>query len=411
MSRSAGNPRRTLALLAVIALVALGAAWLVLYSRPTAPVSLAPASFASLEGWRQAGPGAALAAFRRSCSVILKLPPTRAMGGIGYAGQARDWQPVCAEAASVQDTAARGWFEARFAVLQIVARENPDGLFTGYYEPALYASRTRHGAYVSPIYGQPTDLVTADLGLFHPDLAGRHLTGRVVGSKFIPYPARAQIDREGLASAPVLLYANDPVAVFFLHIQGSGRVFLDTGGALRLAYAGQNGRAYTPVGRVLIARGALTRAQMSMQAIRGWLQTHPAGARALMESDESYVFFRELPTGDPALGSPGSEGVPLTPGASVAVDQAVHPLGIPMFVTATVPDADPARADRRFARLCVAQDTGGAIKGGVRADIFWGFGAAAESIAGRLKSPGKLYVLLPRALAARLSPGRSGGSS
>ncbi len=214
----------------------------------------------------------------------------------------------------------------------------------------------------------------------------------------MPLPARAEIDAEGLGDTPVLLYANDPITVFFLHIQGSGRARLDDGSMIRLAYAGQNGRPYTPIGRVLVEKGKLDREHMSMQSIRAWLEGHPGAARQMMESDASYVFFRELPIGDPQLGSPGSEGVSLTPETSIAVDPAIHPLGIPMFVATHAPALDPARPPLTFARLCIAQDTGGAIKGSLRVDIFWGYGTRAESLAGRMKSGGNLYVLLPKHL-------------
>jgi membrane-bound lytic murein transglycosylase A len=278
------------------------------------------------------------------------------------------------------------------------------GLFTGYYEPEIRASRSRHGEFQSPIYGLPPDLVTVDLGLFHSDLAGRHITGRIEGHTLQPYLTRLQINQQGLGATPILLYADDPIAVFFLHIQGSGRARLEDGSMLRLAYAGQNGHPYTPIGRTLIAQGALDRAHMSMQAIAAWLRANPGTADWMMDSDASYVFFRELPVGDPTLGSPGSEGVPLTPVASLAVDTSVHPLGVPVFIATSAPDADPRKPARVFNRLFVAQDTGGAIKGIARADIFWGFGPAAEAIAGRMKSTGRFYVLLPKGVAARVAP-------
>lgn len=290
-------------------------------------------------------------------------------------------------------TSARRWFESSFAPFVVSAGRDRQALFTGYYEPEIQASRTRQGGFQTPIYGAPRDLVTANLGLFRKELAGIRIYGHVTAARFVPFPPRAKIDADGLSDAPVLLYANDPVAVFFLHIQGSGRARLDDGSMLRLAYAGQNGWPYTPVGRVLIAKGALNRAQMSMQAIRAWLRVHPAEARTLMESDESYVFFQEAPIGDPGLGSPGTEGVPLTPEGSIAVDPSLHALGVPMYAVAETPV---------FSCVCIAQDTGGAIKGPARADVFWGFGPRAESIAGGMKSNGSLYVLLPKALAARI---------
>ena len=369
------------------------------------PLILTRVAFTSLPGWQTGNAAVALAAFRRSCTGLLRLPPDKPMGGAGYAGTAGDWRSAC-KAISTQpgEATARKWFELTFAPFAVSAKPDRTAVFTGYYEPEIRASRTRHGNYATPIYGTPRDLITANLGVFRRDLAGIRVSGHVVQQQFVPFPARAEIDSAGLGDAEVLLYANDPIGVFFLHIQGSGRARLDDGSMLRLAYAGQNGRPYTPIGRALIAKGDIDREHMSMQAIRIWLANHARNARALMESDESYVFFRELPIGDPRLGSPGTEGVPLTPEASIAVDPAFHALGIPMYVVAQAPADDAHGQSFRFAHLCVAQDTGGAIKGGARADIFWGFGARAESIAGRMKSGGNLYVLLPNSLAARIGP-------
>ncbi len=356
--------------------------------------------FNALPGWTASNAGAALAAFRRSCAVLLREPPSQKMGGIGYAAQVGDWRQVCTAAGTVPPgtAPARAWFEEWFAPFKLHAGTAHEALFTGYYEPEIASSRTRQGSFTTPVYGLPRDLVTADLGQFRPELSGERITGRIEGSKLVPLPVRAQIDTKGLNDAPALLYARDPVSVFFLHIQGSGRASFEDGTVLRLAYAGQNGHPYTPVGRVLIKSGEIDRTQMSMQAIRAWLHAHPVQAQRVMESDESYVFFRELPIGDPKLGSPGSEGVPLTPRTSIAIDPAMHPLGVPMYLTTQAPAPNPAEPPKAFACLCIAQDTGGAIKGGLRADTFWGYGAEAESIAGRMKSAGSFYVLLPKSL-------------
>jgi membrane-bound lytic murein transglycosylase A len=387
----------------VVILLAAAGVFIWFSTRPKAPrgPELAQSAFASLPGWKTGDATRAIASFRRSCGVILRLPPDRAMGGSGYAGTAGDWRGVCSSLPPSADrAAARRWFESAFVPFAVNA--NDEALFTGYYEPEIHASRTRHGMYTTAIYGVPRDLVTADLGLFRKALAGMRISGRIANAHLVPFPARAEIDAAGLSDAPVLLYANDPVAVFFLHIQGSGRAQLDDGSVRRLAYAGQNGRPYTSIGRILIANGALDRSRMSMQAIRAWLLSHPKDAQAVMEGDQSYVFFHEAPIGDPNLGSPGTEGVPLTPEASIAVDPALHALGVPMYVVAEAPGADMRHEPADFARLCIAQDTGGAIKGPARADVFWGFGARAESIAGRMKSGGSLYVLLPKTLAARV---------
>lgn len=403
--RKPAQSRWSILLAVLVVIVAAGIGWwLLLQPVLPGPLRLAPVSFVSLPGWSSSDHGPALAAFRRSCDVLLREPPSQKMPGAGYAGQVGDWRQVCGAAGTAPSDAkgARIWFENWFAAFELYAGAQHEALFTGYYEPEIAASRTRNGAYATPVYGLPADYVVADLGLFRPELAGIRVAGRVVDNRLIPFPVRAQIEAEGLDDAPVLLYARDPVGLFFLQIQGSGRARFEDGTHLRLAYAGQNGRPYTPVGRVLIENGEIDRAHMSMQAIRGWLLAHSQEAQRVMETDQSYVFFRELPLGDPALGSPGSEGVPLTPQRSIAVDPAIHALGVPMFLATDAPAPDPAKPLRPFVTLCIAQDTGGAIKGGLRADVFWGYGADAESVAGRMKSQGRFYVFLPKSMVGRI---------
>ncbi len=367
-------------------------------------MGLAQVAFSALPGWQTNDPQPALAAFRRSCNALVRRSPAQPMAGTDYAGQVRDWTGVCADSKQLINgaPAARAWFESRFAVFRLREGTVDQALFTGYYEPEIRGSRVAHGAYATPVYGLPRDLVTFDLAQFGRDLPDLRLVGELAGQRVVPFPSRATIDAEGLSDAPVLLYAADPVSVFFMHIQGSGRARLENGAMLRLAYAGQNGRPYTPVGRTLIEKGVLDREHMSMQTIRDWLESNPARAREIMEADQSFVFFRELPIGDPALGSPGSEGVPLTPEASLAIDPTIHPLGAPMYVATMRPAIDARKPDRPFDRLLIAQDTGGAIKGTMRADVFWGFGTDAGSIAGRMQSEGAFFVLLPRSLAVHL---------
>ncbi|HLY07394.1 MAG TPA: MltA domain-containing protein [Rhizomicrobium sp.] len=405
--------RRWAAALIAIVLVAAGVfVWFFTRLNPSGTFALARTDFAALPGWKGSDVVRTQAAFRRSCSAILRMPPDREMGGSGYAGTAGDWRSACVSLPKSSDRlAARTWFESAFTPFAVRTDWAREALFTGYYEPEIQASRSRHASYQTPIYGPPPDLAIADLGLFRKELAGVRIYGHVVGAHFVPFPPRGEIDATGLGGAPVLLYANDPVSVFFLHIQGSGRARLDDGSMLRLAYAGQNGRPYTPIGRVLIGKGDLDRAHMSMQAIRAWLSGHPAEARAVMESDESYVFLREAPIGDAGLGSPGTEGVPLTPEASIAVDPSLHALGVPMYVVSEIPPVGMHGRPAPFEALAIAQDTGGAIKGPARADIFWGFGPRAESIAGGMKSGGSLYVLIPKALAARIGPRFEAGQS
>jgi membrane-bound lytic murein transglycosylase A len=356
-------------------------------SAPPPALRLERASFHQLPGWDEARLDAALASFRRSCAVLRGRADTAAMTGAGYGGRVADWRAACV----APGAEGRSFFEAHFTPFAVLGVG--DGLFTGYYEPQIRVSRSKGGAFQTPIYGLPPDLVRADLGAFVPALKGQHITGRLQDHSLVPYGDRAAIAADGIA-APPLLYTDDPVALFFLQIQGSGRALLPDGTVLRLAYAGDNGRPYTAIGRVLIEQGALTREAVSLQSIRAWLKAHPERAQAVMDADRSYVFFREAPLGDPALGSPGTLGVPLTPQASLAVDARLHPLGAPFYVAADGPDP--------FRGLTIAQDTGGAIAGAVRGDIFFGFGPEAERRAGQLKAPGHLFVLLPNTLAARL---------
>jgi len=355
----------------------------------TGGLSLAHVPFANLPDWNSAHADAALASFQRSCAVLMSKPDTAPIGGMGYAGTVGDWRAACQDAKGD----ARAFFEKDFTPFAV---GGGDGLFTGYYEPEIRGSRTRRGAYQTPVYALPPDLVRADLGLFNPKLKGEHISGKVMGHALTPYADRAQINAKG-AGAPVLFYTDDAIAFFFLQIQGSGRVVFDDGSSARIAYAGENGQPYTAIGRTLIAEGSLTRESVSLQTIRAWLLAHPDRAAAVMETDRSYIFFKEMPVGDVALGSAGSLGANLTPLASLAVDQRVHALGAPFYVAADGPD--PVRA------VMVAQDIGGAIRGPVRGDMFFGFGPQAEARAGAMKAPGRLYVLLPNLLAAKIGEG------
>jgi membrane-bound lytic murein transglycosylase A len=376
---------------------------------PPAPgFELSAIGFKDLTGWRSGDPARALEAFRRSCTALLDKAADAPLGGAGYAGTVADWEPACRQAAATQLSApdgVRAFFEAAFVPYRI-AQAEAQGLFTGYYEPELSGSRTRHGAYQTPLYGVPPDLVRNDMGIFRDTLIGRMMMRMMamgMTMRFVPYPDRAEIERDGIAGTP-LFYIDDPVAAFFLQIQGSGRVMLDDGTRVRAAYAAQNGQPYTPIGAVLLERGELTREEISAQSIRDWLLAHPEEAREVMNANASYVFFTEQPIGDPKLGALGAEGVPLTPEASLAVDRSVHALGVPIWLEGSSPDPDPAKPDRALDSLLIAQDTGGAIKGVVRGDVYWGYGAAAGAIAGRMKNPGRMNVLLPRGLAAKLGP-------
>lgn len=370
-----------------------------------------PLTFEELPGWANDRLGEALDAFRRSCRVRQSRPAEAPLdprtGAESAYGRVGDWADVCrlAETVPEGDPAANEFFEAHFTPVSVEGPDGPAGLFTGYYEPEIKGARDRSGPYQTPLLARPPDLVTADLGLFDPELEGERIRGRVAGGRFIPYPARADIERDAQAMAGlggrVLAWVADPVDAFFMHIQGSGRILLEDGSVIRLGFAEKNGRPYTAIGRVLIDQGALERDAVSMQTIRAWLAENPDRAEDVLRRNESYIFFKEIPVDDPALGPPGAGGAPLTAGRSLAVDRRFHALGAPVWLDAEAP-LGPGGTAQPYRRLMIAQDTGSAIIGQVRGDVFWGSGAEAGERAGRMKHQGRLAVLLPKALAARL---------
>lgn len=354
--------------------------------REQAALVLKKASFSDLPGWDKDAHAQALAAFVKSCERILKKTASEPFGPIG--GTYANWQPACHAARQTlgEDISARRFFETYFTPWQATADGDGEGLFTGYYEASLNGSRTRHDSYQYPLREKPDDLIIADLGDFKSELKGQKITGRVVGDRFKPYPDNRAINLHGLASGQdrPIVWVDDKIDAFFLQIQGSGIVRLDDGSVIRLNYAAQNGREYYAIGRELVKRGALSKEDVSMQSIRSWMRAHPDQADDLMFTNPSYVFFREMPAAASA-GPQGGEGVALTPGRSLAIDKRKIAYGIPAFLK--LPS---------FNRLMVAQDTGGAIKGPVRGDVFWGRGADAEHKAGLMKEKGTMWLLLPK---------------
>lgn len=353
---------------------------MVLLARDTAPprLVLTPVGFDRLDGWVEDHPAAVLPALLRSCARLLKEPAEMPFGPIGAGidyGRVADWRPLCHEAAAIpagDDAAAREFFETRFVPMAVGDYGEREGLFTGYFSIELNGSRHRHGPYQTPIYRRPPDLGSG------------------------PRYTRAQIEDGALAGRGLaLVWVDDPIAAFFLQIQGSGQVRLDDGHTIRLGFAGQNGFPYVAVGRLLIEQGQMPRDKVTMASIAAWMRAHPKAGAALRRENPSYVFFHEL-RGD---GPIGAERVVLTPERSLAVDRAYIPLGAPIWLD----------AEERFApnenvrRLVVAQDTGGAIKGPVRGDLYWGAGNAAGDRAGAMNARGRYYLLLPRPLADRLA--------
>ena len=372
-------------------LLAAGALALAACSGP-APELPRPVAFTDLPGWTTDRVAEAIPAFRRGCAVLARLPPDRPMGGSGdLARQAGDFTPACAAAAALpegDEAAARRFLQAQFTAWEV-----GEDLLTGYFEPELEGRLTPDATHRTPLHARPPELVEADLGSFATDLAGRRIAGVVRDGRLHRFPDRAAIvagalDGRGLE----LAWVEDPADAFFLQVQGSGRVALPEGRVLRLGFAGVNGHPYVAIGRALIERGVLTRETVSMQAIRAWMhEAGPAEALALMALNPSYVFFRELTDLAPGDGPRGSLGAPLTPGRAVAVDRTRTPLGTPVWVAGRDPlDGSTLR------RLTIAQDTGGAIRGAARADLFTGWGPEATERAGRMRDKARLFVLLPR---------------
>lgn len=372
----------------------------------TAKLHYIPVTFTDLPGWNFDDPTAALDAFVRSCRVWAAQEPAAALGGAGQIyGTVADWRGVCAAAERMRGAGAksiRAFFEAEFAILSVRVNQDEQGLFTGYYEPELKGSRIRGGPFQVALHKRPPDLVQVDLGRFRDDLKGRRIAGRVVDGRLDPYDTRARIVQGGFPFDDLAIaWIDDPVDAFFVQIQGSGRVVLDDGAVIRVGYDGQNGHSYTAIGRILVDRGALSLEDATLQGIRRWLAANPDAAAEIMNANRSYVFFEESSISDPGLGPSGTQGIPLTPERSLAVDPNFHPMGVPVWLDATAPNADPDGPDQVLRRLMVAQDTGGAIRGPIRGDVFWGFGDAAARIAGRMRHQGRLFVLIPRELAAR----------
>ncbi|MEB2352683.1 MAG: MltA domain-containing protein [Burkholderiaceae bacterium] len=358
------------------------------------PLPLAPSQ---LPGWHDDSLAGLHRAIERQCA--LPRPP-------------QPWPAMCPNLPPAN--ALKGWLDAQFVAWPLAREDGAPGLLTGYYEPVVDGSRHREHDGQAPLYRPPPDLVrgpdgsrlraaarpkTAD----PPDAAAAPDTaaasglaasaGTVVSVKTLqPYPSRAEIETGRLLAGRELVWLDDAVEAFFLQIQGSGRVRLRDGSTMRVGFADHNGQPYYPIGRELVARGALAPEAVDAEAIKAWLRAHPAEAGAVMRRNRRYVFFRELPDGDD--GPPGSLGVALTPLRSVATDPAQVPPGALLFIDATHPDdGAPLR------RAVLSQDRGAAITGAVRADLFWGAGDAAGQLAGRTKQPLRMWLLWPKGLA------------
>jgi membrane-bound lytic murein transglycosylase A len=351
-------------------------------TKPTEVIqTLKPVTFAALPGWDKEDLRQAWPAFLSSCEVLVKKS---------------EWKEPCTVARDVDahsEKAMRLFFESFFRPHQVFnADGSSTGLVTGYYEPVLHGARKRGGAYQTPLYPAPDDLLTVDLSSIYPELKSLRLKGKLTGNRVVPYPSRGELMQSRALAGKELLWVDDPVESFFLQVQGSGRVQLaDTRETVRLSYADQNGHPYKSIGRYLVDKGEMTLEQASAQNIKAWVAAHPTRQQEVLNANPSYIFFKEEKLTDPNKGPKGALGVSLTPQRSLAIDPQFVPLGAPVFLSTTFPGKDtPLR------RLMMAQDTGSAIKSAVRADLFWGFGADAEAKAGSMKQQGMMWVLLPK---------------
>ncbi len=395
-------------------------------------------SFDDIEDWRLDDQSAALPAFLRSCEQIEgreDAAPANPLEALGrgpatatLAGTVADWRVACERARALDEvgyaddnarrSAVRNYFEETFAPVQIIAHRPPKpegparrrgairqtlGRFTAYYEPVYPAMGFETAEFSSPVLARPDDLVMVDLGAFRADLAGRRIAGSVRDGRLVPYADHRAINDGVLRGETEVIAWMRPTDLFFMQIQGSGRLRFRSGEEMRVGYAGQNGHPYTAIGKILIEDGEVPREKMSMQAIRDWLEAAPPkAAKSLREVNASYVFFRrleDLPA--PELGPLGAGNVQLTEGRSLAVDRRYHALGAPVWVS--IRDGEPGAPQGGVKRLFIAQDTGGAIRGPIRGDIYAGSGPRAGEVAGAFNAMGEMFVLVPKTASRRIA--------
>jgi len=367
-------------------------------------LQLVPAHWDALRDWQSSDPLAGISAFLRSCEQWHGRAEDRPLNPRAeWAGTVGDWRGACAAAtmAGSDPASRRQALEAVFTPIRIIAVGEDDtvepaetGLLTGYYEPFVEVREESSVEFAQPLRRRPDDLVTVDLGRFDEELAGRRLVGRVENGRLVYYRDRDEIERQDRGE--VIAWGR-PIDVFFLQIQGSGRLVYPDGRQERAAFAAHNGLPYRSIGRELIRRGELERHAASKQGIERWLNDNgPEATAELFAVNPRYVFFQTQPLTDPDLGPSGSSGVALTPMASIAVDTSQHAHGVPIWLSADLPELDT------WSGLVVAQDSGGAINGPIRGDFFWGWGDTAERRAGTTRAQASWYVLLPTAVAQRI---------
>jgi membrane-bound lytic murein transglycosylase A len=356
-----------------------------------------PLAFSDIPGWDQDDHLAAFKTFRESCRPIAaqspQPPEQRALGA-----SLRDPCRL-ARATNISDSAtARFFFEQNFMPLKISRLGEGEGFVTGYYEPVIEGSRTQNEVYTVPVYRRPSNLFVRGYSQASPDLPNKGPVYRKIGRrKLVPYYDRAEIEDGAIEGRGLeICFLKNETDLLFAQIQGSARVELDDGSTLRINYDSFNGYPYTAVGRILIDRGIIPREQMSMQRIREWMDANPDAANDVRRQNRSYIFFREVQLSDKDE-AVGAQGIPLTPGRSIAVDKSLHVYGTPFFIEGELP-IESEKAKTPFRRLMIAQDTGSAIVGPARADLYFGAGADAGKVAGRLKQNVRFVMLVPKSL-------------
>lgn len=370
--------------------------------KPQVKWRAAKKGFKALPGWEEADLRPSLKTFKVSCRVFLRQPQDKKVGSDNISLTAGDWKPVCQAALKLPDDAAnqdiKAFFESWFTPGRFVEKRKPvQGLFTGYYVPIFEGSLNKTESFNIPIYGLPKNLVTLRLSDFDEKLPNRKLVGRVEGHNVYPFHTRAEINKGAIdKSAPKIVWLTNQVDRLFLEIQGSGVIQLPDKKQIFIGYAGQNGAAYTSIASILIKRGVMTWDNASMQNIRAYFNEHPEKMQEVLDQNKSFVFFDKQNRPE----AKGAQGVYLTAGYSLAVDRAWVPLGMPLWLKTTYPNPT-VENQAPLNRLFIAQDTGGAIKGPVRGDVFWGEGDKAGEIAGRMKNPGTYWLLMPRDTAAK----------
>ena len=348
-------------------------------------MQLRPVNFDALPSWRTDNLSETWEAFVQSCQKIAQLPIDTRLVHCSVA----DWATIGQKAGKISrpdNEEVRRFFETYFLPHLVISDSSTAGTFTGYFVPQLRGSRTQTDTYNTPLYKRPNDLIMIeDLGIFREPLRGKRIAGKLVDGNLHPYLTRSEIEDGGLADKNLeLVWVDDPVDAFFMAIQGSGYIEFEDGTQTLLGYAGTNGHDYTAIGKSLVINGAILPDKVSMQSIKAWLRNNPDDAPQIMNQNRSYVFFKEIIASAPI----GTQGVPLTPQRSLAIDPAFIDLGTPVWLD--VAHSTPLR------RLVIAQDTGGAIKGPIRGDFYWGIGQQAGESAGTMHAAGNYYVLLPK---------------